>query len=86
MRLPKLATAASLLVMVGSARASETISYSYDAQGRLITSVHNGTVNNGTQSNYTFDDADNRTNVTIVGGPSRVVVVPISGLEQNLTR
>lgn len=44
--------------------ASETISYSYDALGRLVQVSHSGTVNNGASSCYSYDPADNRTNVT----------------------
>ena len=62
------------------ANASETITYTYDAQGRLTQAVHSGTVNNNAQSNYTFDNADNRTNVTIVNAGARVVVVPLNDL------
>ena len=50
-----------------SAPASETITYTYDAKGRLIQVAHSGTVNNGTQSAYTHDKADNRTNVAVSG-------------------
>jgi hypothetical protein len=49
--------------------ASETITYTYDALGRLITVVHSGTVNNNMQTVYTMDAADNRNSVTITGAP-----------------
>jgi hypothetical protein len=57
------------LALAGMARASETISYSYDAKGRLILVQHAGTVNNNVVSNYTFDAADNRKNVKTTGAP-----------------
>lgn len=47
--------------------ATETITYTYDELGRLIKVVHSGTVNNGEQVTYTYDPADNRTNVTTTG-------------------
>lgn len=47
--------------------ATETITYTYDAQGRLVVVVHTGTVNNGQQTTYSHDNADNRTNVTTTG-------------------
>jgi YD repeat-containing protein len=50
--------------------ASETITYIYDAKGRLIAVSHSGTPNNGVQTTYTYDAADNRTNVTVTGGSS----------------
>lgn len=52
------------------AAASETITYSYDAKGRLIAVVHSGTVNNNLVANYTFDDADNRNITTVTGSPN----------------
>ena len=51
-----------------AAYAAETISYSYDAQGRLTKVVHSGTVNNGLQTTYAHDKADNR--VSVVTGPA----------------
>lgn len=49
--------------------AAETITYSYDANGRLVKVVHAGTVNNGVQTTYSHDRADNRTQVKTVGAP-----------------
>jgi len=48
-----------------AASASETITYSYDARGRLVQVKHGGTVNNNVTANYTYDKADNRTNVNV---------------------
>ena len=58
------------LMMPICANASETVTYSYDAQGRLVQSVISGTVNNGQTSSTTFDAANNRTNyaVSLSGG------------------
>lgn len=47
--------------------AGETITYSYDALGRLVSTTHSGSVNNGLQSRYVHDKADNRTNVAVSG-------------------
>lgn len=58
------ATTAAALVMP-AASASETISYTYDARGRLISVVRSGTVNDGVTSSYSYDKADNRTNVSV---------------------
>jgi hypothetical protein len=48
---------------------SETITYTYDALGRLENVSRSGTVNNGEQATYTYDAAGNRTNVTVVAAP-----------------
>lgn len=48
-----------------AASASETITYTYDARGRLVKVVHTGTVNNNVQACYKYDKADNRTNVKV---------------------
>jgi len=55
---------ALLGVLLGKATgAAETITYTYDAKGRLIKVVHTGTVNNNVQVNYNHDKANNRTSV-----------------------
>lgn len=51
----------------GAASASETITYSYDAKGRLVKVERGGTVNNNVKTDYTHDKADNRTNVKTTG-------------------
>jgi YD repeat-containing protein len=53
------------LIITSSAHATETFTYTYDAQGRLVQSVISGTVNNGQSSRTTFDAANNRTNYTV---------------------
>lgn len=55
---------------VGAASASETVTYVYDAKGRLVSVTHTGSVNNNVASNYTYDAADNRINVTVNGVPT----------------
>lgn len=57
----------TVIAIAGAAAASETITYTYDAKGRLVKVEHSGTVNNNTVANYSFDKADNRTNVTVTG-------------------
>ena len=54
-------------VMVG---ATETVSYTYDAKGRLTNVAHSGGPESGETSAYTFDAADNRTNMTVSGATS----------------
>ena len=52
------------------ASAAETITYTYDARGRLKQVQRTGTVNNGVTTTYAIDKADNRTNKTTTGSPN----------------
>jgi hypothetical protein len=61
--------AALPLLSPGAAGASETLSYNYDARGRLVEVDHSGSVNDGIATSYTLDNADNRTSMT-VGEPT----------------
>jgi len=61
-----LAGVAGVAVAAASAYASETITYSYDARGRLVKVERKGSVNNNVTANYSYDKADNRTNVNVV--------------------
>lgn len=73
-----LAASALALLAPGAAIASETISYSYDARGRLVHVARSGTVNNGVSAAYSYDKADNRTNKTSTTG-AMAVVIPLNG-------
>lgn len=57
----------TLLVSVSAvpASADETVSYSYDPSGRLVKVARSGTINNGATACYTYDNVDNRNNVTV---------------------
>jgi YD repeat-containing protein len=55
----------AVLTAGAAATANETISYTYDARGRLVQVKHSGTVNNNVTANYQYDKADNRTNVNV---------------------
>lgn len=57
------------LLAASPAGASETITYGYDARGRLKQVAHTGTpaINNGVTTSYSYDKADNRTNKTTTG-------------------
>jgi YD repeat-containing protein len=62
----------AILILFGlaaAAYAAETITYTYDARGRLIQVSHSGSVNNNVVTNYSYDKADNRTNKTTTGAP-----------------
>jgi hypothetical protein len=60
---------AGLALSATSAIAAETITYTYDARGRLIQVSHSGSVNNGHVTSYSHDKAHNRTNKTTTGAP-----------------
>lgn len=52
------------------ALASETITYIYDAKGRLVEVKRSGTVNNNVKAQYQYDKAHNRTRVIVTGSPN----------------
>jgi hypothetical protein len=70
MRISRLIIAAAALGSATAALATETITYSYDARGRLVQVARAGNVNNGVTTSYTLDKADNRTNKTTTGSPN----------------
>jgi hypothetical protein len=52
---------------VQPARATEIVTYSYDAKGRVVKVVRTGTVNNNVITEYQHDKVDNRKNVKTTG-------------------
>jgi hypothetical protein len=58
-----------LLLLGAAAWASETITYKYDARGRLVQVNRAGTVNNNVVTNYVYDKADNRALKNTTGAP-----------------
>lgn len=63
----RLAAGIALLALCSAAYATETITYTYDALGRLVQVSSSGTVNNNVQTTYTNDSADNRSQVVVTG-------------------
>ncbi len=64
------AFAAALGATLGAgaaAVAAETVDYAYDAQGRLVKVERSGTVNANVDTEYEYDDADNRTREKTTG-------------------
>ena len=61
-----IALSIAALTATAMASATETINYTYDARGRLVQVKHTGNVNNNVSANYTYDKAENRTNVNVV--------------------
>jgi hypothetical protein len=66
MRVKTTVFALAALAVAAAAYASETITYTYDARGRLVRVARTGSVNNNVSANYTYDKGDNRTNVNVV--------------------
>jgi hypothetical protein len=56
---------AALAAVAAAAYAAETITYTYDARGRLVKVERKGSVNNNVIASYSYDRADNRTNVNV---------------------
>jgi YD repeat-containing protein len=65
-----LAGSAIALIASVPAQAAETITYKYDAKGRIVEVKRNGTVNNNVTTTYQHDKADNRKNTTTTGSPN----------------
>jgi outer membrane lipoprotein SlyB len=54
------------LALAAPAFADSSVTYTYDALGRLVRSVSSGT--SSADTSYTLDPAGNRSNVTVTGG------------------
>lgn len=66
----RIAVVGAVSLLPVPALAAETITYTYDAHGRVVKVERSGSVNNGVKAQYTHDKADNRTNVTVTGSPN----------------
>lgn len=62
-----LAAIIAFVTIPSRALSSETIIYTYDAKGRLVKVERSGSVNNGVQTTYSHDKADNRKNLKTTG-------------------
>lgn len=62
-----LSCTAGLILLAAPAMAAETVTYTYDAQGRLVKVAHSGSVNNNVTTDYEHDKADNRTRKKTTG-------------------
>ena len=58
------------LAIATPSTAAETITYTYDAKGRLVKVVRTGTVNNNVTIDYEHDKADNRTRLKVINSPN----------------
>jgi hypothetical protein len=59
--------AASVTAIAGAAEASETVTYTYDALGRLTATTSSGNVNNGVATSLGYDPAGNRSSYAVTG-------------------
>lgn len=57
------AVVALALGVSGASHAAETVTYTYDARGRLVKVERTGTVNDSAKVEYELDKADNRKKV-----------------------
>lgn len=68
----------ALLAMATPGLASDTITYTYDALGRLVATSASGTANGGLQTTTTFDPAGNRAAYAVSGATSSPNIVGLS--------
>jgi hypothetical protein len=68
-RIEQVLLGGAMIGIAAAAVAAETITYTYDARGRLVKIVHGGNVNNGVVTHYSYDKADNRIDKTVTGAP-----------------
>lgn len=70
MRRALLAVLTGIALVPTAATAAETVTYIYDAKGRLVRVERSGSVNNGVTAAYQYDRADNRKRLTLTGSPN----------------
>ena len=58
------------LLFTAPVLSAETITYTYDAKGRLVKVVRTGTVNNNVTTEYEHDKADNRSRLKVTNSPN----------------
>ena len=66
----KIGLALAILVTPSVSYAAETVTYSYDARGRLIRIEKTGGPNGGVKIVYAHDKASNRKTVKVTGAPN----------------
>ena len=75
--------AVAALLAATSLSAAETVTYTYDALGRVKKVEYVDGDNDGMKQTFTLDPAGNRENYTITGsknrGAMRVIVLPLNG-------
>lgn len=71
--------AAGGLPQSASAQDKQTVTYQYDALGRLVKVSHVAGANKGTVTTHDSDRASNRTRLKTQGARPPVIVVPVNG-------
>jgi len=81
-----LLTASTAYAFLGAepSSAAETITFSYDALGRLTVAQSSGDVNDGMIQSYTYTPSDNRDHYTITGTVQSVPIV-VAPLDSTFT-
>jgi YD repeat-containing protein len=80
-----IAALAAAVLLTTAAQAAETISYTYDALGRVIKAQHVGGDNDGMVIDYKYDPAGNRTEYKVAGSKNKgrpdvaIIVLPLNG-------
>ncbi len=69
MRKPATFLMLASLTLASAAIAAETLTYRYDARGRLVKVERSGGPKSGAVTSYSYDKANNRTNRTVSGAP-----------------
>jgi hypothetical protein len=70
MTIARIAALGLMLLCASPAYSAETVTYTYDAKGRLTKVVRTGTVNNNVTVEYEHDKADNRTRLKTTNSPN----------------
>lgn len=75
---------AMLLAAASPTNAAETVTYTYDALGRLTSVAHSGGDNAGMTQSFSYDAAGNRTQYQVTGSKNRglsagIIVLPLNG-------
>lgn len=63
-------------------QAAETVSYTYDALGRLTTTTTSGCPASGITTGTAYDPAGNRTTYTVTGASAALQMTPFAGDRQ----
>ena len=70
MKIARISALGLMLLSASPAFSAETVTYTYDAKGRLVKVVRTGTVNNNVTVDYEHDKADNRTRLKTTNSPN----------------